>query len=90
MWGQAKGEKWLAISPKRPEIGHLDFQSFLHLTGRSTVQIRPSAPAFFNLLSFNQFTFPFSAPAENSGTVGNIRPATFANARCCRSGIACV
>src|SRR5438876_5997031 len=43
-----------------------------------------------SFLPFNQFTFPFSVPAENSGTLGNTKPATFATARFCDSGIACV
>jgi hypothetical protein len=28
-------------------------------------------------LRFDQFTFPFSEPAENSGTFGNTKPARF-------------
>jgi|BogFormECP03_OM2_1039629.scaffolds.fasta_scaffold20955_1 hypothetical protein len=43
-----------------------------------------------NLPPFNQFTFPFSVAAENSGTLGNNKPATFSTARFCDSGSACV
>jgi hypothetical protein len=42
---------------------------------------------FLTLLPFNQFTFPFSVRAENSETLGNTKPATFATARFCDSGI---
>ena len=41
-------------------------------------------------LLFNQFTFPFSGSAKNSGTFGNTKPATLSTARFCDSGIACV
>ena len=55
--------------------------------GRSWVQLPLSAPVFSTLLPFNQFTFPFSVRAENSETLGNTKPATFATARFCDSGI---
>ncbi len=37
--------------------------------GRSWVQLPLSAPDFSNLLPFHQFTFPFSVPTENLGTL---------------------
>ena len=39
-------------------------------------------------LQIVQFTFPFSVPAENWGTLENTKPPTSATARPCDSGIA--
>jgi hypothetical protein len=57
-------------------------------------QVPGSSPGlgsrFSNSLLFNQFTFPFSGSAENSGAFGNNKPATFSTARFCDSGVAWV
>src|SRR5712692_10475277 len=44
VWVQLKNEKWLPISRKRHQIGHLDFRSFRLLTDRLQVQILPGEP----------------------------------------------
>src|SRR6266446_3143487 len=51
VWVQLKKEKWLPISRKRHQIGHLDFRSFRLLTEGLLVRILPGEPT---PLSFNE------------------------------------
>src|SRR5258707_6856090 len=44
VWVQLKKEKWLPISRKRHQIGHLDFRSFRLLTEMLEVRILPGEP----------------------------------------------
>ena len=53
------------------------WQTFHEIAEKSSKIVSLGAPSA-NLLTFNQFTFPFSVPAENSETLGNTKPATFA------------
>ena len=45
VWVQLKKEKWLLISRKRHQIGHLDFRSFRLLTERLQSSLHPGALA---------------------------------------------
>src|SRR5258707_3660311 len=51
VWVQLNEEKWLPISRKRHQIGHLDFRSFRLLTEMLEVRILPGEPT---PLSFNE------------------------------------
>src|SRR5208283_2265587 len=51
VWVRLKKEKWLPISRKRHQIGHLDFRSFRLLTEMLEVRILPGEPT---PLSFNE------------------------------------
>ena len=44
VWVQLKKKKWLPISRKRHQIGHLDFRSFRLLTEMLEVRILPGEP----------------------------------------------
>ena len=44
VWVQLKKEKWLPISRKRHQIGHLDFRSFRLLTEMLEVRILAGEP----------------------------------------------
>jgi len=47
VWVQLGQGKWLPISCKRHQIGHLDFRSFRLLTEMLEVRILPGEPKFF-------------------------------------------
>src|SRR6266436_673389 len=49
VWVQLKREKWLPVSRKRHQIGHLDFRSFRLLTEMSEVRILPGEPTPFHV-----------------------------------------
>jgi hypothetical protein len=62
VWVQLKKEKWLPISRKRHQIGHLDFRSFRLLTNLKTVESAPLIP------KKRRFSGPSLEPSRNQIT----------------------
>src|SRR5216684_8888023 len=56
VWVQLKREKWLPISRKRHQIGHLDFRSFRLLTEMLEVRILPGEPTPFSCRELRTFS----------------------------------
>src|SRR5213082_2502990 len=65
-WVQLKKEKWLSISRKRHQIGHLDFRSFRLLTNLKTVESAPLIP------KKRRFSGPSLEPSWNQITANEL------------------
>src|SRR5260370_38305159 len=66
VWVQLKKEKWLPISRKRHQIGHLDFRSFRLLTNCKTVESAPLIP------KKRRFSGPSLEPSWNQITANRL------------------